>query len=43
MREVETLRQAVTKKEIEHTRKAIGTELLKKKIPRAKKPQPAAV
>ena len=43
MREVETLRQAVTGKEIEKSRKAIGDELIKKKTPKVKKPQPAAV
>jgi heterodisulfide reductase subunit A len=43
MREVERLRQAVTAKEIEKTRKVIGEELLTKKTPKARKPQPAAV
>jgi len=43
MHEVETLRQAVTKKEIEQTRGAIGEDLLKKRTARAKKHQPAAV
>ena len=43
MGEVENLRQAVTRKEVEKTRKVIGDELLGKKTPRRKKPQPAAV
>jgi heterodisulfide reductase subunit A len=43
MREVETLRQAVTKKEIEQTRRAIGEDLLRKRTAKAKKLAPAAV
>jgi heterodisulfide reductase subunit A len=43
MGEVETLRQTVTKKEIEQAQKAIGGDLLKKRRPRVKESVPAAV